>query len=92
MDKLPSDFKIAIRIYRCNQRNEPTYFNKLVQDFEGKISRATVSKNLDQLLDLGIIAGDWQKSDNGKWIRTFKITDDVSSLISSLSEKYMDSE
>lgn len=92
MDKLPSDFEIAVHIYRCNQKNELVYFNKLVQDFEGKISRATISKNVDQLFDLGIVTGDWQKSDNGKWIRTFKIAGEASGLISSLAEKYPDSE
>ncbi|MCQ2070024.1 MAG: hypothetical protein MJZ68_02720 [archaeon] len=88
MEKLPNDFEIAVRIYRYNQRNEPIYLTRLVEDLEGRISRATISKNLDQMFDLGIITGGWRKSDNGKWIRTFDIADNAKELISAIAEKY----
>ena len=91
MEKLPNDFEIAVRIYRYNQRNEPIYLTKLVEDLEGKISRATISKNIDQMFDLGIITGDWQQS-NGKWIRTFSIAGEATGLISAIAEKYPVSE
>ncbi len=87
MEKLPSDFEIAVRILDYNKKNEPVWFTKLVDVFDKRISRATVSKNLDQLFDLGIISGDWEKID-GKWVRTFRVSGEATGLISSIAEKH----
>ena len=87
MEKLPSDFEIAVRIYEYNSRNEGVWFTKLVEDLEGRISRATISKNLDQLFDLGIISGEWENL-NGKWVRTFRISGEASGLISSIAKSH----
>ena len=88
MDKLPNDFEIAVKIFRYTENGEDVWFSKLVEDYNGKISRSTISKNLDQLFDLGIITGDWKKNEDGKWIRTFKIAGEANGLIRSISDKY----
>lgn len=87
MEKLPSDFEIAIRIYNYNRAGESVWLKKLVDDLDKKISRVTISKNLDQMFDLGIISGEWEKID-GKWVRTFKISGEATSLISAIADRH----
>ena len=87
MEKLPSDFEIAVRVYNYNCMGEPVWLKKLVDDLDKKISRVTISKNLDQLFDLGIVSSEWEKI-GGKWVRTFRISEEAISLISAIAEKY----
>ena len=88
MDRLPNDFEVAVKILRYNEKGESVWFSKLVEDLDGRMSRSTVSKNIDQLFDLGIITGEWEKTSDGKWIRTFRIAGEASGLIRSISEKH----
>ena len=88
MEQLSNDFKVAVRILDYNKKGEPVWFAKLVEDMKEEVSKVTISKNIDKLFDLGIINGDWEKLSNGKWVRTFQIAGEASSLIESIAEKY----
>jgi hypothetical protein len=65
--------KVGVQIYRHNILNEPIYFSKLVNIFEGEISRNTINKVLDKLFDLCMVDADWEEVDN-KWIRSLHIS------------------
>ncbi len=78
---LSNDLKICSVIYEYEHvKHEKIWFSKLVGILEGEISRATVSKTLDKLFDLGMIDGTWEKVE-GKWTRVFRVTGEAEELI-----------
>lgn len=78
---LSYDLKICSVIYEYeHEKHEKVWFSKLVDVLEGEMSRATVSKTIDKLFDLGIIDGTWEKVD-GKWTRVFKIAGEAEDFI-----------
>ena len=88
MQRLPNDFEVAVRIFEYNEKDEQVWFSRLVEDLDGRMSRSTISKNIDRLSDLGIITGEWERTEDGRWIRTFRITGEASGLIRSICEKH----
>ena len=72
--KLSADFLVFIKIYEYNLKNEPIWFSKLRHVLEGEVEN--VSKYLDWLCDVGMIESHWDMFD-GKWIRCFKVTDEM---------------
>ena len=83
---VPDDIEVAVAIYRYYLKGESVWFSKLVKDLEGRMSRDTISKNIDQLFDLGIINSNWIKDDDGKWVRTFSIAVSEREFIRSIDE------
>jgi hypothetical protein len=66
--------KVGVEIYKYNEElKEKIYFSKLVNIFEGKISRSTINKALDKLFDLCMIYAEWEEVDN-KWVRSLYIS------------------
>ena len=65
-------------------------FNELVLRLEGEVSRATVSKALDSLFDMGILESAWAL-EQGKWRKLISVTVDsrplVDMIIADLMEK-----
>lgn len=83
-DLLSVDLKICYRIFEADKiTKEKIWLGKLVKLLKKDSSRATISKTVDRLFDLGIIDGQWQKVD-GKWTRTLKITGEAEDLIRSV--------
>jgi hypothetical protein len=71
---LDENLTVLAKIYEMNiVKKEPIWFSKLVELFDGKLSRVQISKALDRLFDLCFIKGDWQKVDE-RWTRTFAIS------------------
>lgn len=86
---ISNDFLIACVIRLFNRHENMIWFNRLCDILESTISsRNTLSRNLDKLSDLGIITGDWTKSDSGNWIRSFKISDEAERLIDRIIDTY----
>jgi predicted transcriptional regulator len=88
---LSTDLKICVAIYDHNQRKDPIWFSKLVDEFKGESSRATISKSIDKLFDLGMIDGKWEKVES-RWTRTFVIAGEAEDLVKKLYESTKDSE
>jgi len=68
--------KVALKIFQAGK--EGTHFSELVRDLEGEVSRMTVNKVVDQLLDAGVIKGFWIKKELSSrdgnrlvWVRCF---------------------
>ena len=65
-------------------------FNELVEKLEGRVSRATVSKALDSLFDMGMLDSKWML-DNGKWKKKISIANEakpmVDKMIADLNER-----
>ena len=86
---ISNDFLVACVIRLFNEHGTLIWFNKLYGVLDCVISsRSTLSRNLDKLSDLGIITGDWSKSDNSNWIRNFKISDEAERLIDKVIDTY----
>ena len=86
---ISNDFLIACVIRLFNKHESMIWFNKLYDVLGATISsRNTLSHNIDKLFDLGIITGDWTKSENGNWIRSFKTSSEAERLIDRIIEKY----
>jgi hypothetical protein len=49
--KLSNDFKIACEIYHHNINNEPIWISKLVEIFDGRLTKLEVWKSTDVLVD-----------------------------------------
>lgn len=77
---LSTDLKICHAILDAEEKESKTWFSKLVRTLEKDASRATISKSIDKLFDLGMIDGNWEKVD-GKWTRTFTITGEARDFI-----------
>ena len=88
---LSKDMIVAAEIYKYNVEEKPIFFSKLVSSLEGEVSRATISKSVDRLFDLGIVDGSWEKIDS-KWTRVFKVSGEASSLIKAVYEEIKKSE
>ena len=82
--ELSTDFKVAIYINECNLHNEPVWFSKIVQGTG--LSRQEISVALDRLFDLCILDGEWERV-NGKWTRTFRVTDPMNHYFTALASK-----
>ena len=65
-------------------------FNELVKKLEHQVSRATVSKALDSLFDMGILDSKWIL-ENGKWKKKVSIANEakpmVDKMIADLNER-----
>ncbi|MBA3046702.1 MAG: hypothetical protein FP824_10905 [Euryarchaeota archaeon] len=65
-------------------------FNELVERLDGQVSRATVSKALDSLFDMGILDSDWVL-ESGKWRKKISIANEakpmVDKMIADLNER-----
>lgn len=86
---ISNDFLVACVIRLFNKHETMIWFNKL-SDVLGPVisSRSTLSRNIDKLFDLGIITGDWTKSDNGNWIRSFRTSGEAERLIDRVIDTY----
>jgi len=78
------DFEIALNILQWQDKKDRTYFGRLVEEFDGFISKLDISKLLDILDDYGIIDGDWEKKKDDKWYRVFFVDEDAYGLIKEL--------
>jgi len=77
---LSIDLKICYRIYEAQKKKEPIWLGKLVEVLKNDASKATISKTVDKLFDLGAIDGEWKRVGD-KWMRTLYIAGEAESLI-----------
>lgn len=82
-DKLSIDLTILREIRLYEKMNEPVWFSKLVERFNGQYTKPEISKTLDKLFDLCFIDGSWEKVD-GKWTRVFHVDTLVTNLADDL--------
>lgn len=80
-DLLSKDLEVALEVYESDkEKDEKIYLSKLVEQLKGRVSRATISKSLDRLFDLGILNAQWEKSE-GKWVRVFYVTGEATEFL-----------
>ena len=85
-DMLSPEFRVAVKIYELTEVKKPpeiTYYSKLIELLKGSVSKVTISKAIDNLLDISMINAKWDKT-NGKWVRSFKITSESKGTIESV--------
>lgn len=77
--------EVGLRIYKYNRDNQPIYFAKLTSELN--ISRATIKKAIDKLLDLGMLDAEWTQDEKGAgWVRSLKITGEYTKFFEKLYE------
>ena len=87
MTRISDDFLISSIIKLYNDAGKPIWFNKLEKLLEGRMSRATISRNIDKLFDYGIINGTWEKNSDGSWIRAFTIAGEATLLVDKICKE-----
>lgn len=50
-----NDLKLLKCLVEAKGKGEYPYFSKVVEDLQGQMDRAEVSKNMDKLYDLGLM-------------------------------------
>lgn len=79
---LSPEFNVAVEIYALEHTNPyEAYYSRLVERLDGTVSKVTVSKALDVLLDAGILKAEWKKTPSGKWARIFTIAGEAEGVI-----------
>lgn len=92
MYRISDEFRVCLRIYEYNLRNEPVWFSKLADSLKDDMCCATVSLCLDRLYDCCMIDWDWLSVD-GKWTRCVKVDSDFEGFIKGLYQSsYNDSQ
>ncbi|UCE36187.1 MAG: hypothetical protein JSW00_11640 [Thermoplasmata archaeon] len=71
---------IEIRTIEKAQKGKGVGFNQLVEKLKGKVSRATISKALDSLFDMGILDSEW-KLDNSKWKKEITVANEAQDMV-----------
>ena len=82
---LSSDLKVCSVVYEYDLKGEKIWFSKLVDELRGDICKATITKVIDRLFDLGVIDGKWEKV-GGKWTRVLNIAGEAESFIKNIYE------
>ncbi len=80
---LSPEFRVAVKIYELTEKTKPpevVHYSRLVELLEGDVSKVTISKSLDNLLDVGIVDAKWTKK-NSKWVRAFRIAGEARGTI-----------
>jgi DNA-binding transcriptional ArsR family regulator len=70
---------IMVRTKEQKNGNLGMGFNELVLALKGKVSRATVSKALDSLFDMGMLDSNWRKGD--KWQKKITVSNEAKELV-----------
>ena len=86
-EKLSKRNEVLIRIRKVETSQDGNEngagFNELVSLLEGKVSRATVSKALDSLFDMGILDSDW-KLEDGKWKKKITVANESRAMVDNM--------
>jgi len=77
---------VCYAIYEFDKvRKERIWFSKLVRVLDADASKATISRTIDKLFDLGIIDGKWEKVE-GKWTRVLSVTGEAEDSVKGIYE------
>ena len=81
------EFLVAVLIYRCNQRNEPIWYGKIVELLKDKLGKNEISHAMDTLADWMIAYGKYGPTENGRVGYCWYIDDDIEPIIRDMSER-----
>ncbi|MFO7618179.1 MAG: hypothetical protein R6W91_00720 [Thermoplasmata archaeon] len=79
-EELSKRNRVLVKVRTAEKEGRGIGFNELVLRLEGEVSRATVSKALDSLFDMGILESDWAL-EQGKWRKLISVTGDSRPLV-----------
>jgi hypothetical protein len=86
---LSKEFVVAVAIYEMTKvHHENVWYNKLVEGLEDKVSKNTVTKSLNTLLDWGIIKIEFGETDKGRAGKLLTISNESTPIIRELYQKY----
>lgn len=86
---LSKEFVVAVAIYDLTKvRHERIWFNKLVDELKEKVSKNTITKSLNTLLDWGIIKIEFGETDKGRAGKLLTISNESIPIIRELYKKY----
>jgi DNA-binding transcriptional ArsR family regulator len=71
---------VRIRTIEKAQKGKGVGFNELVKQLKGNVSRATISKALDSLFDMGILDSEWILKD-GKWKKEITVANEARDMV-----------
>lgn len=78
-------FLVCIEIHKYNMKGETIWFQKLVENLEGSVSKGTVSKCLNYLFDKGMIDAEWEKNpETERWVRSLKVAGEFRGFVEGL--------
>ncbi len=86
--RIANELKVACEIYYHNINNIPIWYSKLVEEFDGYLSKDIISHSLDTLTDWGIAYGEYGETENGRAGYRWYIDKDSMWVIEDLYEKY----
>ncbi|MFH0862985.1 MAG: hypothetical protein V1875_08155 [Candidatus Altiarchaeota archaeon] len=83
---LSPEYCVGIKVYEIKEkRKELAYYSKIVDELTGSVSKVTVKRAIDNLLDVGIIKADWAiEPSSNKWVRPFSIAGEATNMFASL--------
>lgn len=73
---LSPEFRVALEAWRMLNKEDISYSN-LVKRLDGRVSKVTVHKAIDNLSDAGILYSSWIKNDKGRWYRALVFDGDM---------------
>jgi hypothetical protein len=82
---LADDMKMCVTIYRERKAGREVWFTRLSELLKDYMSRLTISKNEDRLMDLGILDKEYVKVD-GKWTYCYRIGEDARFFVKNVAE------
>lgn len=71
---------VRIRTIEKAHKGKGVGFNELVGQLKGKVSRATISKALDSLFDMGILDSEWILK-NSKWRKEITVANEARDMV-----------
>jgi hypothetical protein len=85
---LSKEFKVAVVIFEYNQNEKPIWYNKIADELEGIVSKTTIKKAIESLLDLEIIQFHYGETDSGRAGKLYSINPELTPLIGELWENF----
>ncbi len=77
---LSDDFQVLAIVQEYNDKKEPIWFSKVVECFDGKVTRTNISKAQDRLYDLGMIDCYYKKVGD-KWTNCWFVSNEADGFI-----------
>ena len=85
---LSKEFQVAVVIFDYNKKNRPIGSNQLVEELNGIVSRNTIRKSLDILIDWKIISFNFGEAETHRASKLFFINPELEPLVEELWKNF----
>ncbi len=85
---LSNEFKVAVEIYRFEEKGELVWHNKLVDSLQGILSKNTISNAINTLFEWGIVKAEYGETEKGRAGKLLSISNEAGPIIKELYLRY----